>query len=96
MSLVRHVDVHDGDHDGTVRHQLLRDLVPWEAQLGAMVDAGYAGSAILEIRYRYASEIGEPWAVLAESYRQVVALIDGDTSRGNRPEPGWFGSCDVK
>ena len=36
--------------------------------------AGWAGSVTLEIRYRLANDVGDPWTVLAESVRRAKTV----------------------
>lgn len=75
---IRHVHIHDNRLDGHVHAPLDSGVVPWRDALSQLKDAGYAGSVTLEIRYRYASEHGEPWSVLSESLRSVQSTLAGE------------------
>jgi sugar phosphate isomerase/epimerase len=75
LSRVRHVHLHGIGSDGALHQPLGAGGVPWAAQLRALADRGYGGAATLEIRYRYALAVGEPWTVLAASYRRALEAI---------------------
>lgn len=75
LSRVRHVHLHGVGRDGSLHHPLGVDGEPWTAQLRALAKRGYAGAATMEIRYRYALAVGEPWTVLAASYRRALEAI---------------------
>lgn len=71
LKLVRHVHLHDAGADGSLHHPLGTGRIPWAAQLRVLCERDYAGAATMEIRYRYALAAGEPWTVLAASYRRA-------------------------
>lgn len=75
LELVRHVHVHDAASDGSLHHPLGRGRVPWAEQLAVLTARGWSGAATMEIRYRYALAAGEPWTVLAASYRRALEAI---------------------
>lgn len=70
-SWIRHVHIHDSRVDGAVHAPLGAGEVPWEEALRQLQEHGYTGSITLEIRYRYASEHGQPWDVLGQSLISV-------------------------
>jgi hypothetical protein len=45
--------------------------------LSPLLAAGYHGAITIEARYRYARALGEPWAVLGESYRLLGDWLAG-------------------
>ena len=69
---VRHVHLHGVTVDGSLHAPLGDGNVPWAAALDVLERSRWGGSATLEIRYRLAREIGDPWTVLAESVRQAL------------------------
>jgi sugar phosphate isomerase/epimerase len=73
-SCVRHVHLHGSTSDGSLHAPLGDGNVPWAAALGLLEREQWGGSATLEIRYRLAHEIGDPWTVLAESVRQALSV----------------------
>lgn len=72
---IRHVHIHDNRPDRTVHAPLGAGEVPWSQALRELRNHGYRASVTLEIRYRYASEYGEPWNVLKESLLAVNNLL---------------------
>ncbi len=78
LKWIRHVHIHDNRFDGYVHAPLDTGVVPWRDALLQLKSVGYAGSVTLEIRYRYASEHGEPWSVLNESLRSVQSALAGE------------------
>jgi fermentation-respiration switch protein FrsA (DUF1100 family) len=76
MRWIRHVHLHDERADGYVHAPLGNGVIPWQSALRQLREHSYEGSITLEIRYRYASEIGEPWAVLADSLAQVAQILE--------------------
>lgn len=71
---VRHVHLHDATADGLLHAPLGEDSVPWAVALKRLGDEGWVGSVTLEIRYRLAHDVGEPWIVLAESVRRALSV----------------------
>ena len=71
-SCVRHVHLHGATSDGLLHAPLGDGNVPWVAALDLVRSARWAGSVTLEIRYRLAHDIGEPWTVLAESISRAL------------------------
>jgi sugar phosphate isomerase/epimerase len=76
LKRVVHVHLHDAGEDGSLHHPLIAERVPWRGQLRALARAGYTGAVTLEVRYRHAKAAGEPWQVLAESYRSARNVLD--------------------
>jgi len=71
---LRHVHLHDATDGGLLHAPLSNGQVPWEAALRMLRKAGWAGSVTLEIRYRLANDVGDPWTVLAESVRRAKSV----------------------
>ena len=86
LALVRHVHLHDSRPDRTVHAPLGTGLVPWRGQVENLEKCDWTGTITTEIRYRYASETGEPWRVLADSLSQVHNVIqtENKTADANR------------
>ncbi len=81
LARVVHVHIHDAAPDGSVHYPMGEGRVPWQRQLANLAGIDYTGSVIMEIRYRYAHAVGEPWQVLRDSYRaagtQLAQLAAG-------------------
>ena len=75
LELVRHVHVHDAGPAGELHHPLGAGRVPWADQLRLLRDRKYGGAVTMEIRYRYALTVGEPWTVLALCYRRALEQL---------------------
>lgn len=75
---INHIHIHDSRADGAVHAPLTRDRVPWQGAVATLGNVQWRGSVTLEIRYRYAAELGEPWDVLAESLRQFRTVLAGE------------------
>lgn len=75
LDLVRHVHLHGSGKDGSLHHPLRNGSVPWAKQLRVLRSREFGGAATMEIRYRYALAAGEPWTVLAASYRRALEAI---------------------
>jgi sugar phosphate isomerase/epimerase len=73
LARVLHVHLHDANEAGLLHAPLHRDAVPWRAARDCLRDAGWRGAVTLEIRYRLAAEIGEPWEVLRTSLQRFLA-----------------------
>lgn len=71
---VRHVHLHGASGDGSLHAPLGDDTVPWAAALDLLEISGWSGSVTLEIRYRSARDLGDPWTVLAESVRRALSV----------------------
>jgi sugar phosphate isomerase/epimerase len=77
LDLVNHVHLHDiGGPDALSHFPLQAGQAPWREMLPPLVAGGYRGAITLEIRYRCALALGEPWAVLGESYRLVGEFLN--------------------
>ena len=85
---VLHVHAHDGLDDLSVHHPLGRGVIPVDDWLKEMCASGYDRSLTLEIRYRYAREVGDPWTVLDDSYHRAIAAIDNEADMSDRTEIG--------
>ena len=75
LSMISHIHVHDSHPDGFVHAPLGAGHIPWQGALKDVARRGWNGSVTLEIRYRYASEIGEPWSVLEASLSAVRNVL---------------------
>jgi sugar phosphate isomerase/epimerase len=86
LARVAHVHIHDSAPDGSVHYPLGDGGVPWRGHLATLASAGYAGSVIMEIRYRYALAVGEPWHVLRDSYRAAESELAALARSGREVE----------
>ncbi|HET7036700.1 MAG TPA: TIM barrel protein, partial [Thermomicrobiaceae bacterium] len=68
---VRHIHLHDLDHAGVAHFPLVLGGVPYPKQLGALARLGPLPPITMEIRWRCAARLGDPWSLLADSYRRV-------------------------
>ncbi len=75
---INHVHIHDSRTDGIVHAPLDAGSVPWREAVATLRDVGWQGSITLEIRYRYAAELGEPWNVLEASLRSFQSVLAGE------------------
>ena len=75
---INHVHIHDSRADAAVHAPLDAGSVPWREAVAALKDVGWQGSITLEIRYRYAAELGEPWNVLEASLRSFRSVLAGE------------------
>jgi sugar phosphate isomerase/epimerase len=75
MARVSHVHLHGAAQDRTVHHPLQVSVAPWREMLASLLEAGYNGAITMEIRYRYALALGEPWDVLAGSYALALETL---------------------
>jgi len=71
---LRHVHLHSAIADGLLHAPLADGNVPWAEALTSLVDNGWCGSVTLEIRYRLAHDVGDPWTVLADSIRRALSV----------------------
>jgi len=76
LNLLRHVHLHDVRPDGNLHAPLSDSGIDWEPFLWDLRSSGWRGSVTLEIRYRYASDNGEPWSVLADNLRRIHDVLD--------------------
>lgn len=81
LRLVNHVHLHDAGDDGSVHHPLRSGKIDWQAPLAALIQSGYDGAITLEVRYRHARSIGDPWTVLSNNYAQVQSFLRALESR---------------
>ncbi|HET9014788.1 MAG TPA: TIM barrel protein [Thermomicrobiaceae bacterium] len=66
---VAHVHLHDLDDEGEAHYPLVCGRVPYPEQLAALASVDNLPSVTMEIRWRCAARLGEPWDLLGESYR---------------------------
>jgi sugar phosphate isomerase/epimerase len=72
LAHVNHVHLHNVRE---IAHQPLQfGDVPWRSMLAPLLP-DYRGAITMEIRYRCALALGEPWAVLQESYRTLTSFV---------------------
>jgi len=81
LDRVVHVHVHDLGDDGASHYPPVLGRVPIAEQLGALAARGPLPSIIMEVRWRCAARLGEPWELLGESYRRVGATVAELTQR---------------
>jgi sugar phosphate isomerase/epimerase len=75
LAQVVHVHVHDSHGNHGVHAPLDSGAIPWRGALEQLQVGRWHGSITLEIRYRYAIEIGEPWAVLRTNLTAIRSLL---------------------
>jgi sugar phosphate isomerase/epimerase len=68
---VVHTHLHDIGDDGLAHYPLLVGKVPFAAQLEAVAKVGPLPSLTMEIRWYCASQLGDPWMMLSDSYAVV-------------------------
>ena len=74
--LINHVHLHDRHAGGGGLHAPLGSHgLPWQTAIAHLQPMRWSGDITLEIRYRYASEEGEPWSVLADSIHHVRSVL---------------------
>jgi sugar phosphate isomerase/epimerase len=74
---VSHIHLHDaGGVDDAVHFPLQSGRIPWKEQLDPILDRGYQGAITLEVRYRFARSMGEPWNVLGGSYALLRSYLE--------------------
>jgi sugar phosphate isomerase/epimerase len=79
LRYINHVHLHDRHPGGGGLHAPLGMTgLPWRRAIGCLQNAGWNGAITLEIRYRYALELGQPWDVLAASFDQVRRVLTGE------------------
>jgi sugar phosphate isomerase/epimerase len=78
LSLINHVHIHDSRPGGEVHAPLGHGNVPWRQAIQQLIDAKWQGAITLEIRYRYATERGDPWMVLARNLIDVRTILAGE------------------
>ena len=69
---VNHVHVHDAQTSLGLHAPLGEGAVPWRAARDLLAASDWGGRVTLEIRYRLASELGDPWAVLSDSLARFI------------------------
>lgn len=88
LKLVTHVHLHDaGGDERMVHYPLQSGRVPWRQMLASLIESGFGGAITLEIRYRFALAMGEPWLVLAGSYDILASFLRENSAI----EPGSAG-----
>lgn len=78
LALINHVHIHDSRLSGEVHAPLGVGSVPWRLAIQQLSNADWQGAITLEIRYRYATERGDPWTVLTHNLMQVRATLAGE------------------
>ena len=74
--LVNHVHLHDIAGAEQISHIPLQSgRVPWRSMLQPLIESGYQGAITMEIRYRCALALGEPWSVLGGSYSLLSSYL---------------------
>lgn len=72
---VKHVHVHDAGPNDVVHYPLVLDSVPFRSQLPTLALRGYDGVVTMEVRWRYAASLGEPWDLMKRSYEACLPLL---------------------
>ena len=76
-SAIQHIHLHDSRPDLTLHAPLDSGEIDWRTALASFLDESpWQGCLTLEIRYRYASEVGEPWIVLDDSLRRAASVLN--------------------
>jgi sugar phosphate isomerase/epimerase len=78
---VLHVHAHDAGPTGLVHYPLSSGEVPIAEMVAALVRFGWAGAITMELRYRFASELGDPHLQMARSYRTIRDMIEQATGQ---------------
>ena len=73
-SCVRHGHLHDAAVGGLLHAPLGEGSVPWVEAMTLFAGAHGDMSVTLEIRYRLAHEVGDPWTVLGDSVRRALSV----------------------
>lgn len=74
--LVNHVHLHDaGVESDDVHFPLQSGRIHWTEPLGHLLHSGYRGAITLEVRYRFAQSMGEPWSVLGGTYELLRSYL---------------------
>lgn len=77
ISRVVHVHLHDLDEQGEAHYPPVLGRVPFPTQLAALATAGRLSSVTMEVRWRCAERLGDPWDLLGRSYREVGRVVKG-------------------
>ena len=75
LSRVVHVHAHDLDGEGEAHYPLVFGRVPVAEQLAALAGTGTLPSITLEVRYRCAARLGDPWDLLCLSYAEAARAV---------------------
>ncbi len=76
LGRIRHIHLHDSRPDHTLHAPLDTGAIDWRTALAAFhTSSHWQGCLTLEIRYRYASEVGEPWDVLRDTLQRANAYL---------------------
>jgi sugar phosphate isomerase/epimerase len=82
LSVVNHVHLHDAGIDENLVHfPLQANRVPWRAMLAPLIAGNYQGAVTMEIRYRCALAMGDPWSVLQGSYAIFESFLSDARQR---------------
>lgn len=77
LAHVSHVHLHDaGGTDNAVHYPLQSSRIPWEELLTPLLERGYQEAITLELRYRFAKTMGDPWNVLGGSYALLRSFLE--------------------
>lgn len=75
LARVVHVHLHDLDEEGVAHCPLVFERVPFREQLGALGRNGGLPPVTMEIRWRCAARLGEPWDLLGRCYEIAGAAM---------------------
>ena len=76
LSKVFHIHLHDLGHDGQSHYPLVLGTVPFKEQFEDLQNTAGVPSVTMEVRWRCALQLGEPWEMLARSYQHVLQVMD--------------------
>jgi sugar phosphate isomerase/epimerase len=78
LNRVIHAHVHDANGATLANHYpLVFNTVPYDAMVPLLVERGYDGPLILEIRYRHALALGDPIFLMGQSYAVLHRFLAG-------------------
>lgn len=72
---INHIHLHDLDRAAVAHYPLVLGGVPYPEQFDALARLGPLPSITMEVRWRCAARLGDPWELLAESYRRVEDVL---------------------
>lgn len=95
LEQVSHVHLHDaGGELNDVHYPLQSERIDWRPQVARLLAEGYRGAISLEVRYRFAQSMGEPWDVLGGSYALARGFLDAHPSEAREHADATAGHAD--
>ncbi len=80
LTKIVHIHLHDLGADGLAHYPLVLGTVPFTEQFEAMQQIATVPSVTMEVRWRCAMQLGDPWEMLTRSYehvRSVMSAVEG-------------------